>query len=174
MAILVAEENIMQYPVIHGNNTQILSAANCFSLSSAMRQMHKMLLNKSIVGTIQVGFSPDEVLVLSRTEATSDWKVETSPVWTPEQVEEYNKALATLVVPVRNTRANRFRLGWGYARWVKEMFAEKFGIAFEGEGTLSSDSSSLVYRCQIPVEADRALKESYGCSVVRDSLPLRT
>ena len=61
------------------------------------------------------------------------------------------------------------RLGWGYSKWVKELFAEKFGVVFKDESgrTFSDKKLSLVYSCYIPLEAERALTQSYGCSISR-------
>jgi len=141
----------------------------------ALCHMRFLMKGTANVGYIQLGTESNSItpnsITVYRSNRTSDWSIVAAPIWTKEQVILYAKQIATLGVPYTKSKEMRMRLGWGYAKWVKELFTEKFGVIFNDDGERSyndkSKTLSLVYSCFIPAEAERALTQSYGCSISR-------
>lgn len=144
------------------------SVAHFSSIERAMEHVRFLTKGKQNAGYVQLGTDPNSALTMHRSARGDSWAVLPAPVWSPKDIEAHTKQLATLRVPYTNGKEMRMRLGWGYKAWVRELFAEKFGVVFKGEGTACFDKAScLEYSCYIPAEAERALTQSYGCTIRR-------
>ena len=145
------------------------------TMEQAMGHMRSLMKGNANSGYIQLGTESNNItpnsITVYRSNRTSDWSIVAAPVWTKEQVIQYAKQIASLRVPYTKSKEMRMRLGWGYSKWVKELFTEKFEVVFKDDGERSyndkSKTPSLVYSCFIPAEAERALTQSYGCSISR-------
>ena len=162
------------HPVVVGSKItgavekNIIESVSYFpTMEAALSHMRSLMKGNLNAGYIQLGEEPSSITVY-RSSKGVEWSV-IQAVWTKEQIGQHAKQLATLRVPYTKCKEMQMRLGWGYANWVRELFAEKFGVVFKDEGTRSYGDKklSLVYSCYIPVEAERALKDSYGCSISR-------
>ena len=170
------------YPVVVGSKKitgavekDIVDSVVCFpTMEQAMGHMRSLMKGNVNSGYIQLGTDSANAMTVYRSSRGVDWKIMQTAVWTKEQVSQHAKQVASLRVPYTKSKEMQMRLGWGYAKWIRELFAEKFGVVFRDDGEHSyndkSDKSktlSLVYSCLIPAEAERALKQSYGCSISR-------
>lgn len=139
------------------------------TMEQAMGHMRSLMKGNVNSGYIQLGTDSVNALTVYRSSRGVDWNIMQTVVWTKEQIIQHAKQIATLRVPYANSKEMQMRLGWGYSKWVKELFAEKFGVVFkDGSARSYGDKKlSLVYSCYIPLEAERALTQSYGCTITR-------
>lgn len=141
------------------------------TMEQAMGHMRSLMKGNVNSGYIQLGTDSANAMTVYRSSRGVDWNIMQTVVWTKEQISQHAKQTASLRVPYTKSKEMRMRFGWGYAKWVRELFAEKFGVVFRDDGEHSyndkSKTLSLVYSCFIPAEAERALTQSYGCSISR-------
>ena len=159
------------YPVVIGND-KIHSATFYPNLLAAMQQARQLMKQQTdTFRLIQVGIG-EESISFAR-EENGVWAVhEREGVWNAKEIEAQGQQLATLTVPYANTKEARMRIRWGYAKWVEDMFTEKFGVVFKGEAMVKADNK-IVWSCIIPSEAERALIQSYGCKINRVAMRSR-
>jgi hypothetical protein len=129
----------------------------------------KSVMEDNVTGTVQVDFGPDSILMTREPQGT--WSFVSGEVWNKQSIEEFGQ-LSTLVVPLGKSKEAKMRLGWGLGKWIREMFTEKYKISFFDEGSLSSDRTTMKFRCSIPRDEKitAALEKSYGCSITRTAL----
>lgn len=158
------------YTVVIGND-KIHSATFYPNLLAAMQQARQLMKQQTdTFRLIQVGFG-EESISFAR-EENGVWAVhEREGVWNAKDIEAHGQQPATLTVSYANTKEARMRIGWGYAKWVEEMFAEKFGVVFKDEA-IKTDNK-IVWTCVIPSEAERTLIQSYGCKINRVAMRSR-
>lgn len=146
------------------------SVAHFSSMERAMEHVRFLTKGTQNAGYVQLGTDPNSAMAMHRSARGDSWAVLPAPVWSPKDIEAHTKQLATLRVPYTNGKEMRMRLGWGYKAWVRELFAEKFGVVFKSGGSEAYDKANAIeYNCYIPAEAERALTQSYGCTIRRTS-----
>ena len=149
----------------NGLNPSINSVTFHDSYEAAVTALKATYMTDNQTGSVQIG-SGTGSLAMTR-EPNSSWLV-CGEIWSMETIQEAGE-LSTLTVPLARNKQTNLRLGWGLGKWIPEMFAEKYGMTFLGEGVLSSDRSNMKFRCTVPRDTEvlTALKYSYGCTVVR-------
>ena len=160
------------YPVVIGND-KIHSATFYPNLQAAMQQARQLMKQQTdTFRLIQVGIG-EESISFAR-EENGVWAVhEREGVWNAKEIEAQGQQPATLTVFYANTKEARMRIRWGYAKWVEEMFTEKFGVVFKGEAMVNKTGNKIVWDCISPSEAERALTQSYGCKINRVAMRSR-